>query len=80
MTTTGCTSTRTPRFFTPCNAPTYRPNAMSDPTSITTTTWISKETTSVFAGAPMARRRVSADAFWNVTMRKNNPVTSGTTR
>ena len=43
-------------------------------------TWISSDDTSRLAGAPIARSSVSAPAFWNVTMRKNSPVTHGTTR
>ena len=31
------------------------------------------------AGAPIARSNVNEPAFWMVMMRKNNPVTNGTT-
>ena len=44
------------------------------------TTCTSSERTSTPAGAPMARSRVSARAFWSVMIRKKSPVTSGTTR
>ncbi len=51
----------------------------SSPIPMMTTTWIRSDETSRPAGAPIARSSVSEFAFWNVTIRKNRPVTHGTT-